>query len=274
MIAYLNNKELTDEEVKKIIMKSKILGMSVQEVAPAKGKANCYLVGKTPTYHMLYIPKEVTVLNRGEWDPDVSSPLLDLEGHLTIIGGKGLTDASYMLRYCNFKSYDFSNFDASNVITMEGMFKNCTIKRLELRDIKTKKLQNTSSMFKYAEIDDLILEGFNTSNVKDMSDMFSNFRGKNIDLHNLNTSKVENMDRMFYNCGLTEIDLKGLDTKSVLTMVETFCKYNKELVDIRGLNLSNVKIMERILVDCTAKVLTNNPKIIDMMIMKLKSHTG
>lgn len=75
-------------------------------------------------------------------------------------------------------SIDLSNFNTSNLSSMNGMFMNCTT----LTSI-------------------IGIENFDTSKVNDMTSMFSNCRSLlSLDLKNWDTSKVAYMDEMFYEC--------------------------------------------------------------------------
>ena len=76
----------------------------------------------------------------------------------------------------NIISLDLSNFDTSNIITMEDMFSKCH-KLKEIKGINkfmTNKVKDMNAMFQYCyELEYLDLSNFDTSNATDMSFMFA-----------------------------------------------------------------------------------------------------
>ena len=102
----------------------------------------------------------------------------------------------------NIISLDLSNFDTSNITTIDHMFNNCN-KLKEIKGINkfnTNKVINMSAMFQQCnEIEHLDLSNFDTSNVTDMSFMFNECYKlkeiKGIDI--FKTDKVTNMKAVF-----------------------------------------------------------------------------
>lgn len=108
----------------------------------------------------------------------------------------------------NVESIDFSNFDASYVLSMRFMFSGYDDDAPELSKLKTIKFGNK----------------FNTSNVTDMSFMFLCCSGlEELDLSDFDTSSVTNMEKMFLGCStLQSLDLSSFDTTNVTVMYMMF----------------------------------------------------
>ena len=52
-----------------------------------------------------------------------------------------------MFAYCKATSLDLSNFDTSNVTTMQGMFERCQATSLDLSSFDTSKVRNMKDVF-------------------------------------------------------------------------------------------------------------------------------
>ena len=87
-----------------------------------------------------------------------------------------------MFNNCKNFNCDLSNWNVSNVNTMERMFYGCEI------------------------FEGKGLENWDVSNVDNMSNMFFNCKKFDCDLSNWNISNVEFMERMFYNCKKFKVD--------------------------------------------------------------------
>ena len=121
------------------------------------------------------------------------------------------------------ESIETSDFDTSNVTTMENMFAGCN------------------------ELTKLDVSNFDTSNVTNMQFMFYECYGlTKLDVSNFDTSNVTNMDRMFMSCSkLTKLDVSNFDTSNVTNMLWMFngCRELTKL-DVSKFATSNVTNME------------------------------
>ena len=121
---------------------------------------------------------------------------------LEIIFKNNITKMKGFFEECtNIISLDLSNFDTSNITTIDHMFNKC-YKLKEIKGINkfnTNKVNNMSGILqKCNEIEHLDLSNFNTSNITDMSFMFNEcHKLKEIKgIENFNTSNVLNMSGM------------------------------------------------------------------------------
>jgi len=112
----------------------------------------------------------------------------------------------------SLKQIDFNNnFDTSNAITMESMFRACTsIKTIDISSFDTNNVTNMYGMFCFFRNEIMLSNSlreikfgnnFNTSNVKNMGSMFAGAGNLiTLDLSNFNTSNVTTTFHMFLNC--------------------------------------------------------------------------
>ena len=170
-----------------------------------------------------------------------------------------MTNMNSFFRDCsNTISLDLSNFDTSNIISMEGMFANCN-KLKEIKGMKTfitKKVKNMNVMFQGChELEYLDLSNFNTAEVINMECMFNLcYKLKKIKgINSFKINKVNNIKGMFQECyELEYLDLSNFDTSNITSMEFIFnkCKKLKEIKGINKFNTKKVKDMKAIFQEC------------------------
>ena len=152
--------------------------------------------------------------------------------------------------FTNVISIEFNNnFDTSNAIDMEQMFRLCTsLVQLDLSSFNVSNVTNMTAMFNFwsdeqkknldSSLTTIIFgPNFNTSKVTSMHSMFA---GANklisLDLSSFNTSNVVDTYHMFYFCtNLVDLDVSNFDTVNVINMQGMFQSCN----NIKTLNLCN-----------------------------------
>ena len=139
----------------------------------------------------------------------------------------------------NILELNFSRFDTSKVMNMNGMFKGMSnLTTLNLSNFNTSQVTDMSSMFNdMRSLTALNLSNFDTSKVTNMSGMFDDMRSLTaLDLSNFDTSKVTDMFAMFRRMSnLSSLDLSNFDTSQVTDMAEMF----HDMSNITTLDLSN-----------------------------------
>lgn len=194
----------------------------------------------------------------------------------------GMTNASHMFEGCgNLISVDFSEFDTSNISSINSMFKDCSslidldlsgfntsnvyqvysmfegcssLTSLDLSGFDTSKMNNMRSMFEgCSSLVSLNLGEFNNRNVTEMSYMFKDCKSlTNLDLEKFSTDKVTRMNNMFDGCSsLTSLDIQGFDTRNVKDMFCMFRNCNSlTSVYLNGIDTSNVTEMGEMFSGC------------------------
>ena len=136
-------------------------------------------------------------------------------------------------------SLDLSNFDTSKVTNMYAMFSDMrSLTTLNLSSFDTSKVTNMRSMFlDVSRLTSLNISNFNTSKVTDMGLMFYDMSSlTSLNLSNFNTSKVTDMRAMFhYVSRPTSLNLSSFDTSKVTNMRGMFFGMS----GLTSLNLSN-----------------------------------
>ena len=137
-------------------------------------------------------------------------------GEFCIVFNDILTDTSWMFCGCSsLTSLNLSNFNTTNVKSMNGMFYNCyCLTSLNLSNFNTTNVKSMNGMFyNYYCLTSLNLSNFNTNNVKSMNSMFRDCSSlTSLNLSNFNTNNVKSMSCMFYGCSsLTSLNLSNFN---------------------------------------------------------------
>ncbi len=165
----------------------------------------------------------------------------------------------------NLEEIDFGSncFDTSGVTNMQGMFRRCVVKQLNLSDFDTSNVTDMSSMFADCRmIKRLDLRSFDTANVRDMAGMFNScykvqyilFGSYDPFGDDFDTSNVVRMSGMFNYCRmLTELDLVAFDTANVVDMGSMFAGCDRLMhVDLSLFDTSKVADMSFMFEGCSS----------------------
>ena len=134
----------------------------------------------------------------------------------------------YNMAYIEY--VDLSDFDSSQVATMEGMFYGCSnLKSINLKNLNTSSLISMEKMFQSCiSLISLDLSNFKTSLVRNMRDIFNGCTSLvSVNLSNLNTRSLATMESMFKNDeSLISLDLSSFNISAVEVIRDTFigCK--------------------------------------------------
>lgn len=214
---------------------------------------------------------------------------------------KNCTSAAGFFYECsNMVGADLTNFDTSELVTMNSMFYSCkSLIQLDVSKFNTSKVQSMNRMFYRCEnlttldvsrfdtknvvdmaymfygcakLTTVDVSHFDTSMVKDMKGMFScSYKLKTINVGNFNTSNVENMSSMFESCfELSQLNVSGFNTSNVTNMGNMFYNCQKiQVLDVSGFDTSWVWNMTGMFGRCynLKRVDTSNFKTSNVMSM-------
>ena len=127
---------------------------------------------------------------------------------------------------------DITNWDTSNVLSMEEVFSGWPTFNQDISNWDTSKVESMHGMFKSSKYVGNYYMGptsfnqdiskWNVSNVKNMSEMFLGATSFNQDLNGWDVGNVENMDYMFSGATSFNQDLSNWDVSNVNTMCGMF----------------------------------------------------
>ena len=168
-----------------------------------------------------------------------------------------VTSMSQMFYNCKVEELNISDFNTSNVTSMEGMFGICrSLINLNISNFDTSKVTNMLNMFNgCSSLKSIDVSNFNTSNVTNIQNMFSGCNSLiSLDLSSFNTSNVTNIQSMFNGCNsLTSLDLSNFNISKVTNMYFMFngCSSMTEL-NISNFNTGNVTSMYAMFNNCNS----------------------
>ena len=221
-----------------------------------------------------------------------------------------VTDLSYMLNNCkNLESVDFSNFNTTNIQSMEAMFQMCPLiqlpdsiikfsspdlvniramfcKCLKLETIpeltnlfnKTNKIENISMLFNGCiKVQKIVsFEKWNAPSVKDMSYLFNRCKEiKDINFGKFNSVNINNMCGLFNCCEkLKTITQMKFETNNVEDMSLMFqgCESLEKIDEIHRFHTQNVKDMSGMFSKCHS--LTSLPKLSGWTLSNVREIVG
>ena len=153
------------------------------------------------------------------------------------------------------KSFDFSNFDFSQVTDFSSMFSNCTsLQKINFGNSRIKIFNMNSTFYDCKNLQSLDFSNFDTSSVTTMANLFYGCNSLvSLDLTNFKTSELINMEAMFTNCNsLNSLKISSFETSKVENMAKMFYGCSSLIsLDISNFETNNVANMKYMFSDCT-----------------------
>ena len=194
--------------------------------------------GQQQIFYSSFSPKPNNITINGNLQNTINSKynMNTPNSNITMIWNSKLKDCSYMFNECKqIVKINFSNFDSSEVTTMEKMFYNCRgLIKINFKNFNTSRVKNMNDMFAFcSSLTSLDLSSFDTSSVTEMMNMFSNCENLiSLNLSNFDTSLVTDMSSMFELCkNLILLDVSNFNTSKVKYFIYMF-EYCESLVSL------------------------------------------
>ena len=184
--------------------------------------------------------------------------------------------------------YDFNLTDNfveliwnNNINNCVSMFRNCSdIVEMDFSDFDTSEVTSMQFMFVFcSSLTSLNLSNFHTSKVEIMWGMFHSCSSlTSLNLSNFDTSKVESMQCMFCFCSsLTSMNLSNFDTSELQSMLVMFVGCNNlEYINLKNFNENQLSKYEDMFVDVPSNVvvcMNEHNTIILSELIKKKCYT-
>lgn len=144
--------------------------------------------------------------------------------------------------------------NTEGVTSMSGMFKDCKVKHLDLRNLRTNNVTDFSNMFcSCNDLIDLNVDGFDTSNAEDFHGMFQGcIKLTQLNVKHFNVDNVLHMSCLFSKClRLKVIDLESWNFSQVSDANEMFAYCEKLEKIIANFNFKMIKEMAFMFCYCT-----------------------
>ena len=229
------------------------LNFDYEIIVTIKGKGDKYFLSTSSNT----IPEIATTINAPGSCNVYTRKCSDLANDATNISMIWYTKPTNFKRlffYCNSVTHIyFSNFDTSNVIQMDEMFRGCSsLEYIDFTNFNTSSTTNMYRMFSDCSLTSIDLNNFDTSKVTTMARMFESTSLTSLNLSTFDTSSLETMEYMFsLSTKLKTIDLSGFDTSKVTLMSSTFygCR-SLELLDLNNFDTRKVENMGGMFREC------------------------
>lgn len=147
---------------------------------------------------------------------------------------------------------DLNFIDTSLITDMSELFKDLTIRNIEIDEWDTSKVTNMNSMFAYCrKFEGTGLEKWDVSNVTDMQEMFAYCKNFNGDLSSWELPKITSLYLTFYKCSnFRGTGLENWDVSNINDMSYAFSGCKSLIADFSYWDVSNVSHMQYAFKEC------------------------
>lgn len=240
------------DDIKYLVLNNKLMDVKTFLCVRRDFKGKLHLPINASTCSFMFVDINVSEIDLTEFDTTnvVDMDYMFLEANL----GDCLSLVSSTITQANTPDRNILTLNTEGVISMSGMFKDCKVKHLDLRNLRTDNVTDFSDMFcSCNDLIDLNVDGFDTSKAKDFHGMFQGcIKLTQLNVKHFNVDNVLHMSCLFSRClRLKVINLESWDFSQVSDANEMFAYCEKLEKIIANFNFKMIKEMAFMFCYCT-----------------------
>lgn len=240
------------DDIKYLVLNNRLMDVKTFLCVRRDFKGKLHLPINASTCSFMFVDINVSEIDLTEFDTTniVDMDYMFLEADL----GDCLSLVSSTITQANTPDRNILTLNTEGVISMSGMFKDCKVKHLDLRNLRTDNVTDFSDMFcSCNDLIDLNVDGFDTSKAKDFHGMFQGcIKLTQLNVKHFNVDNVLHMSCLFSRClRLKVINLESWDFSQVSDANEMFAYCEKLEKIIANFNFKMIKEMAFMFCYCT-----------------------
>lgn len=240
------------DDIKYLVLNNRLMDVKTFLCVRRDFKGKLHLPINDSTCSFMFVDSNVPEIDLTEFDTTnvVDMDYMFLEANL----GDCLSLVSSTITQANTPDRNILTLNTEGVISMSGMFKDCKVKHLDLRNLRTDNVTDFSDMFcSCNDLIDLNVDGFDTSKAKDFHGMFQGcIKLTQLNVKHFNVDNVLHMSCLFSRClRLKVINLESWDFSQVSDANEMFAYCEKLEKIIANFNFKMIKEMAFMFCYCT-----------------------
>lgn len=240
------------DDIKYLVLNNRLMDVKTFLCVRRDFKGKLHLPINASTCSFMFVDSNVPEIDLTEFDTTnvVDMDYMFLEANL----GDCLSLVSSTITQANTPDRNILTLNTEGVISMSGMFKDCKVKHLDLRNLRTDNVTDFSDMFcSCNDLIDLNVDGFDTSKAKDFHGMFQGcIKLTQLNVKHFNVDNVLHMSCLFSKClRLKVIDLESWNFSQVSDANEMFAYCEKLEKIIANFNFKMIKEMAFMFCYCT-----------------------
>lgn len=221
------------DDIEYLVLNNKLMDAETFLCVRKDFKGKLHLPINASTCNFMFVDINVPKIDLTEFDTTnvVDMDYMFLEANL----GDSFSLVSSTNAQANTPDQNTLILNTEGVTTMSGMFKDCKVKHLDLRNLRTNNVTDFSNMFcSCNDLIDLNVDGFDTSQAKDFHGMFQGcIKLTQLSVKHFNVGNVLHMSYLFSRCrSLKVIDLEGWNFSQVMDANEMFgyCEHLEKII--------------------------------------------
>lgn len=240
------------DDIKYLVLNNRLMDVKTFLCVRRDFKGKLHLPINASTCSFMFVDSNVPEIDLTEFDTTnvVDMDYMFLEANL----GDCLSLVSSTITQANTPDRNILTLNTEGVISMSGMFKDCKVKHLDLRNLRTDNVTDFFDMFcSCNDLIDLNVDGFDTSKAKDFHGMFQGcIKLTQLNVKHFNVDNVLHMSCLFSRClRLKVINLESWDFSQVSDANEMFAYCEKLEKIIANFNFKMIKEMAFMFCYCT-----------------------